>query len=67
MFDNIFNLAPGVNLKMTEEREIYEKITFSGVTKEDRVIFENRELKIILINIFNPILKIEKCVWLNEF
>lgn len=49
------------------ECKTYEELTFKGLTKNDTVTFENKTPKIQLVNIFNPILRIEKCTWLDEF
>lgn len=39
---------------------------FVGVTTKDNVIFNNVEPKLILINILQPIVKLEDCVWLRD-
>lgn len=51
---------------MPKAEKILKKITFSGLTIKDKVTFDGREPKIILVNIFNPILKLENCIWLEE-
>lgn len=43
-----------------------EDITFVGLTNEDRVTFDNKELRIILKNVLEPIVKVENCIWLSE-
>lgn len=43
-----------------------EQITFVGLKNIDRVTFNNKGLRVILINIFEPVLKLENCIWLNE-
>lgn len=48
------------------DTEIYEKITFIGITSDDSVTFDNKEVKIILVDIFKCVVKVENCVWLEE-
>lgn len=44
-----------------------EEITFTGINVNEEVIFENKTPVVILTDILQPIVKIEKCEWLNEF
>lgn len=48
------------------ETDTYEKITFVGVLVDDKFIFDDKEMKIILKDIFDCVVKVENCVWLNE-
>lgn len=52
--------------KMPSDTDLYEQITFVSVTSNDIVTFDNKEPKVVLIDIFKPILKIENCTWLEE-
>lgn len=51
---------------MPNLQKIFEKITFVGEINNDRFIFENGEVKIKLINIFEPIVRVENEIWLNQ-
>lgn len=50
---------------MEDEREL-EDYTFVGVSTEQEIIFDNVEPRLILIDVFQPIVKLENCVWLEE-
>lgn len=51
---------------MTESMKFLRNITFVGVTSKDIVKFENKELRVTLVNILEPIVKLENCKWLSE-
>lgn len=55
-----------VKIEKTNESKVYEKITFKGLTVNDKVTFNDKEPVVVLINIFNPILKLDNCTWLEE-
>lgn len=48
------------------EKDIYEQITFVGLSSNDMVTFDEKELKIIVTDIFKCVVKIENCTWLSD-
>lgn len=59
-----------------ETDKIFEKVTFTKVTTETNIIFDDEEPrvilidimqpKVVLIDIMQPIVKVENCTWLEE-
>lgn len=44
-----------------------EEITFKGVKDYEFIVFDNKEPVLKLTDILQPIVKVEKWEWLNEF
>lgn len=42
------------------------KLNFVGVKTSYEIIFDNREPKVVLIDILQPVVKVENCTWLEE-
>lgn len=49
-----------------ESEHKLENYTFVGVSGDQQVIFDNTEPRLVLIDILQPVVKLEDCVWLRE-
>lgn len=53
-------------IKMENNVDSLENVIFTGANTEQRVIFDNKEPIIMLVDILQPIVKVENCTWLEE-